>query len=164
MTSLNVYSEAETLFLSQLTARCDADPDVLADYIIALLKHDSNQDEASWKTYMKTELEEFLGAQTEPFVNACFDVIQTKAYMPGAAPATPAEAPMAAEPQPGPSRDTEMTDVSNGLPQPPQQQQQRRPRCRDYHGALSVPCSVANAQRRDTACAARRASTSTATT
>lgn len=113
---------------------------MLADYIIALLKHDSNQDEASWKTYMKTELEEFLGAQTEPFVNACFDVIQTKAYLPSAAPPAPTEAPMATEPQPGPSRDMEMTDVSsasNGLPQPPQQQQ-RRPRCRDYHGALGA--------------------------
>lgn len=112
---------------------------MLADYIIALLKHDSNQDEASWKAYMKTELEEFLGAQTEPFVNACFDVIQTKAYVPGATPPTPAPetAPMATE-QAGPSRDAEMTDVSNGqLPQPPQQQQ-RRPRCRDYHGALDA--------------------------
>lgn len=97
-------------------------------------------DEQQWKTYMTTELEEFLGEQSQPFVDACFQVIQTQAYQPGnnagAATAPEAPAPMATELQvASSSRDTEMTDLSNGQP-PQHQQQQRRPRCRDYHGAL----------------------------
>jgi hypothetical protein len=39
--------------------RCDADPQVLTDYVLALLKHDSPDNEV--KNMLVTQLDDFLG-------------------------------------------------------------------------------------------------------
>ncbi|KAL1413224.1 hypothetical protein Q8F55_000977 [Vanrija albida] len=123
--------------ITTLEPMCDADPDVLADYIIALLKHESSMTEAEWKKYMVDELNEFLDAATAPFVDLCFTTLHTKSYLPQAE----AAAPAAAEPVAGPSSprragDTEIemgeageAGAAAGGQQPPR----KRNRCRDYH-------------------------------
>lgn len=60
---------------------CDADPETLADYVIALLKHDiPNKD---LMNLCISQLEEFLKGETEGFVNQLFKIIETKSYLPG---------------------------------------------------------------------------------
>ncbi|ORX43763.1 hypothetical protein BCR36DRAFT_140217 [Piromyces finnis] len=63
---------------------CDADPETLADYVIALLTH-TNQD-ISNKDLMNlciSQLEEFLKGETEDFVKQVFNILETKSYLPG---------------------------------------------------------------------------------
>ncbi|RUS26309.1 hypothetical protein BC938DRAFT_470942, partial [Jimgerdemannia flammicorona] len=75
-------SEALKQFLSdQLEPICEADPKVLAEYVLALLKHDKpNQDLRQLGT---KELEDFLKDQTEPFVRRLFETLATKDYLRG---------------------------------------------------------------------------------
>jgi RNA-binding protein 26 len=88
-------------------SRCDAEPGALADYILALLKH--NVPEAEMRKEMQVQLEEFLengmsrqrfhqtSTLTEvtsplecaPFLNTLFTVLRTKSYLPYAAEPTP---------------------------------------------------------------------------
>jgi len=60
---------------------CDADPDTLADYVIALIEHDAPNKEL--KNLCISQLEEFLKTETENFVNQLFKIIETKSYLPG---------------------------------------------------------------------------------
>lgn len=64
---------------SELGPICDADPEVLADYVLALLKHEGP--EAELQTLLTEQLEDFLAAETEPFVAKTFQVIADKAYL-----------------------------------------------------------------------------------
>lgn len=80
-----LFDEAHTDDLKAwLTAElgpiCDADPEVLADYVLALLKHESP--EAELQTLLTEQLEDFLAAETEPFVAKTFQAIADKAYLP----------------------------------------------------------------------------------
>ncbi|TXT16053.1 hypothetical protein VHUM_00556 [Vanrija humicola] len=131
--------------ITTLEPMCDADPDVLADYIIALLKHESSMTEAEWKKvrvvvwrladnqYMVDELNEFLDANSAPFVDLCFTTLHTKSYLPQAA----ASAAAAPEPVAGPSsprrqaNEIEMGEAGDAgqAGQAPK----KRARCRDYH-------------------------------
>ncbi|CDW96682.1 hypothetical protein [Sporisorium scitamineum] len=65
---------------SELGPICDADPEVLADYVLALLKHEGP--EAELQTLLTEQLEDFLAAETKPFVAKAFQVIAVKAYLP----------------------------------------------------------------------------------
>ncbi|RUS27130.1 hypothetical protein BC938DRAFT_483672, partial [Jimgerdemannia flammicorona] len=82
-------SEALKQFLSdQLEPICEADPKVLAEYVLALLKHDKpNQD---LRQLCTKELEDFLKDQTEPFVRRLFETLATKDYLRGRSSDTPA--------------------------------------------------------------------------
>ncbi|ODN88089.1 hypothetical protein L198_06849 [Cryptococcus wingfieldii CBS 7118] len=127
---------------------CDADPAVLSDYIIALLKHDASMEEAEWKEFITKELIDFLEASSAPFVDTLFTALSTKAY--NAAVPTPVPAPVATHPIPtgpaadipqyhpqfpaaGPSsgapavEDVSMQDATAGVGK------SGRPKCRDYH-------------------------------
>lgn len=53
---------------------CDADSGTLAQYVIALLKHE-REDEAL-KLHCVEQLTDFLKNKTEPFVRDLFDVIK----------------------------------------------------------------------------------------
>ncbi|KAF8302590.1 hypothetical protein DL93DRAFT_2160767 [Clavulina sp. PMI_390] len=59
---------------------CDADPAVLSDYVLALLKH--NEPEAQLRTGIEKQLSEFLEAEASPFVEKLFRAIRSKSYLP----------------------------------------------------------------------------------
>ncbi|KAG5986220.1 hypothetical protein E4U54_005540, partial [Claviceps lovelessii] len=61
----------------------DADADVLAEYVIALLKHDG--DEASVRLLCEQEIPDFLTEDPKQFLDDVFQAITYRSYMPGAA-------------------------------------------------------------------------------
>ncbi|KAF7339863.1 hypothetical protein MVEN_01903100 [Mycena venus] len=69
--------------------RCDAEPGALADYILALLKH--NVPEAEMRKELTVQLDEFLEKECPPFIDTLFTVLRTKSYLPyGTSPSTSA--------------------------------------------------------------------------
>ncbi|CAG8534249.1 557_t:CDS:10, partial [Acaulospora morrowiae] len=75
--SLDLCSSFSCLHVS--VVGCDADPSVLADYVIALLQHDkSNQD---LRQLCIDQLDDFLKEETEPFVEKLFESLITKEYL-----------------------------------------------------------------------------------
>ncbi|KAG0306294.1 hypothetical protein BGZ97_000799, partial [Linnemannia gamsii] len=62
----------------ELALISDADPAMLADYIIALLKHDKENDEL--KELCVSQLDDFLQQETVPFVDMLFKALATKSY------------------------------------------------------------------------------------
>ncbi|SNX82151.1 uncharacterized protein MEPE_00857 [Melanopsichium pennsylvanicum] len=80
-----LFNEAHTDDLkawltSELGPICDADPEVLADYVLALLKHE--QPEAELQSLLTDQLHDFLAEQTQPFVTKTFQAINDKSYLP----------------------------------------------------------------------------------
>ncbi|KAG9305945.1 hypothetical protein G9A89_016598 [Geosiphon pyriformis] len=63
----------------QLEPICDADPGVLADYVIALLKHDKSSQDL--RQLCVSQLDDFLKEETEPFVGKLFNALNTKEYL-----------------------------------------------------------------------------------
>ncbi|KAJ3842957.1 hypothetical protein F5878DRAFT_340864 [Lentinula raphanica] len=59
---------------------CDAEPGALADYILALLKH--NVPEPELKKELQSQLDEFLEKECAPFIDTLFTVLRTKSYLP----------------------------------------------------------------------------------
>ncbi|KIJ45498.1 hypothetical protein M422DRAFT_74981 [Sphaerobolus stellatus SS14] len=59
---------------------CDADPEALADYVIALLKHDAP--EPQLRKMFIGQLEEFLEKEAEAFVDSLLAALRTKSYLP----------------------------------------------------------------------------------
>jgi RNA-binding protein 26 len=64
--------------------RSDADADVLADYVLALLRHDG--DENTVRALCEAEIPDFLKEDSSIFVQDVFDAIHYKSYLPGAPP------------------------------------------------------------------------------
>ncbi|KAI8914840.1 hypothetical protein DFJ77DRAFT_36632 [Powellomyces hirtus] len=67
------------LLTSQLTPICDADPTVLADYVIALLKHEKSIPDL--KVLCISQLDDFLKEETKPFVATLFDSLVSQGYL-----------------------------------------------------------------------------------
>ncbi|CAJ0549038.1 Ff.00g026510.m01.CDS01 [Fusarium sp. VM40] len=63
----------------------DADADVLADYVIALLKHDGNADAV--RKLCEQEIPDFLSEDPKAFLDDVFQTIAYRSYLPGAPPA-----------------------------------------------------------------------------
>ncbi|KAJ4476761.1 hypothetical protein J3R30DRAFT_3488695 [Lentinula aciculospora] len=59
---------------------CDAEPGALADYILALLKH--NVPEPEMKNELQSQLDEFLEKECAPFIDTLFTALRTKSYLP----------------------------------------------------------------------------------
>ncbi|KAG5959842.1 hypothetical protein E4U57_000481 [Claviceps arundinis] len=92
----------------------DADADVLAEYIIALLKHDG--DEASVRSLCEQEIPDFLTEDSKQFLDDVFQAVTYRSYVPGApAPPPPKPSPMDTKEPPA-------------APANPQQQQPRKRR------------------------------------
>jgi RNA-binding protein 26 len=80
--------------------RSDADADVLADYVLALLRHDG--DVNAVRALCEAEIPDFLKEDSSLFVQDVFDAIQYKTYLPGVVqPPQPSQQPFA--PPTGPS-------------------------------------------------------------
>ncbi|EPQ30648.1 uncharacterized protein PFL1_01549 [Pseudozyma flocculosa PF-1] len=71
--------ELKAWLASELGPICDADPEVLSDYVLALLKHDASETEL--QKLLREQLEDFLAAETEGFVSRTFDALASKAYL-----------------------------------------------------------------------------------
>ncbi|KAH7238850.1 hypothetical protein BKA59DRAFT_424233 [Fusarium tricinctum] len=63
----------------------DADADVLAEYVIALLKHDGNADAV--RKLCEQEIPDFLSEDPKAFLDDVFQTIAYRSYLPGAPPA-----------------------------------------------------------------------------
>ncbi|KAL4069370.1 hypothetical protein J3A83DRAFT_3542163 [Scleroderma citrinum] len=59
---------------------CDAEPGALADYVLALLKH--NVPETEMRKELTLQLEEFLEKEGPTFIDTLFTVLRTKSYLP----------------------------------------------------------------------------------
>ncbi|KAG6062936.1 hypothetical protein E4U32_001784 [Claviceps aff. humidiphila group G2b] len=92
----------------------DADADVLAEYIIALLKHDG--DEASVRSLCEQEIPDFLTEDSKQFLDDVFQAVTYRSYVPGA-PAPPPPKPSLMD-----------TKEPPAAPANPQQQQPRKRR------------------------------------
>ncbi|KAG2075254.1 hypothetical protein BDR04DRAFT_1092125 [Suillus decipiens] len=59
---------------------CDAEPGALAEYVLALLKH--NVPENEMRKELSSQLEEFLEKEGPSFIDTLFTVLRTKTYLP----------------------------------------------------------------------------------
>ncbi|KAJ2779644.1 hypothetical protein H4R18_003906 [Coemansia javaensis] len=70
----------KTFLFNKIEKECDADPAIMADYILVTLQNDMN--EAELKAHCKSDLTEFFGDQTGAFVDTLFDALARKQYLP----------------------------------------------------------------------------------
>ncbi|PCD43686.1 hypothetical protein AU210_002776 [Fusarium oxysporum f. sp. radicis-cucumerinum] len=85
----------------------DADADVLAEYVIALLKHDGDADAV--RKLCEQEIPDFLSEDPKAFLDDVFQAIAYRSYLPGAPPAPkigvePVQQPLADSTTPNSSR------------------------------------------------------------
>ncbi|KAK6214067.1 hypothetical protein LQW54_004844 [Pestalotiopsis sp. IQ-011] len=73
--------------IKRLEDTSDADADVLADYVIALLRHDADVD--TIRKLFEEEIPDFLREDSASFTDDVFQAIKHKSYLPGAPPAPP---------------------------------------------------------------------------
>ncbi|KAK3391047.1 hypothetical protein B0H63DRAFT_467138 [Podospora didyma] len=66
--------------VKRLENTSDADADVLADYVLALLQHDGSTEEV--RMLCETQLPDFLKEDAHTFVNDVFGVIASQSYLP----------------------------------------------------------------------------------
>ncbi|EJT98931.1 hypothetical protein DACRYDRAFT_101554 [Dacryopinax primogenitus] len=99
--------------VSTLEPICDADPVVLADYVIALLRHDG--EEQQLRELFASQLEDFLDQEAPAFVDKLFKEMSTRGMVvrQNTAPSIPASAP--SQPVAGPSNPA----LPQSLPTPP---------------------------------------------
>ncbi|KAL5084182.1 hypothetical protein Trisim1_012257 [Trichoderma cf. simile WF8] len=74
----------KTWIVKRIENTSDADSDVLADYVIALLKHDG--DAQSVRQLCEAEIPDFLTEDSKAFLDDVFQAIAYKSYRPGAPP------------------------------------------------------------------------------
>ncbi|KAL2189781.1 hypothetical protein L209DRAFT_749669 [Thermothelomyces heterothallicus CBS 203.75] len=73
--------------VKRLENTSDADPDVLADYVLALLRHDGDINDV--RKLCEDEIPDFLKEDSPVFVNDVFEAIAYRSYLPGAPPPPP---------------------------------------------------------------------------
>ena len=100
----------------------DADADVLADYVLALLRHDGDIDTV--RQLCEAEIPDFLKEDSTIFVRDVFDAIHYKSYLPGAPPRIP-PATFALAPPTGPSAHS-YGNLGMGVPLGPQNGSRKR--------------------------------------
>ncbi|ERS97785.1 uncharacterized protein SPSK_03073 [Sporothrix schenckii 1099-18] len=76
----------------------DVDADILAEYVVALLQHDTSS--ASAKEMCRSELYDFLKDETGPFVDEVFEALSLKSFLPGARQPSTKPAPRPQPPAP----------------------------------------------------------------
>ncbi|KAI9798496.1 MAG: hypothetical protein M1833_004763 [Piccolia ochrophora] len=101
---LNTEDEAplKKWIVKRLEDISDADSDVLADYVLALLRHESPESEV--RALSIEQLEDFLKDNTAKFVDDIFRAIKTKSYLPGAAAGSIFNEPSASIPPTSPAQ------------------------------------------------------------
>ncbi|KAL2131531.1 hypothetical protein VTI74DRAFT_4931 [Chaetomium olivicolor] len=74
----------KTWIVKRLENTSDADADVLADYVLALLRHDGDINDV--RKLCEEEIPDFLKEDSSIFVRDVFDAIAYRSYLPGAPP------------------------------------------------------------------------------
>ncbi|KAL8670817.1 MAG: hypothetical protein Q9168_004665 [Polycauliona sp. 1 TL-2023] len=74
-------AELKTWVVKKLEDISDADSDVLADYVLALIRAETPEPELRLSAV--ANLEDFLQDKAEKFVDETFDALHSKSYMPG---------------------------------------------------------------------------------
>ncbi|PBP28829.1 RNA recognition domain-containing protein [Diplocarpon rosae] len=110
--------------VKRLENTSDADADVLADYVLALLRHDG--DTETVRQLCEAEIPDFLKEDSTIFVQDVFDAIQYKSYLPGAPPIRKRSVPFA--PPSGPSALSAHSygNLGMGVPNGPQNGSRKR--------------------------------------
>ncbi|KAK9464993.1 hypothetical protein V1512DRAFT_229474 [Lipomyces arxii] len=72
-------SELRNWLTSRLENLTDADSEILADYVLALLRHEQSEEDAM--RMCREQLEDFLHSNTAGFVDEVFGVLKTKQYL-----------------------------------------------------------------------------------
>ncbi|KAJ7597267.1 hypothetical protein C8J56DRAFT_919638 [Mycena floridula] len=80
-----IFAEENAQYLKPWLVRtlepiCDAEPGALADYVLALLKH--NGPESDLRKEMEAQLDEFLEKECSSFLDTLFTALRTKSYLP----------------------------------------------------------------------------------
>ncbi|KAJ2860736.1 hypothetical protein GGI22_002638 [Coemansia erecta] len=70
----------KSFLFNKIEKECDADPGIMADYILVTLQNDMSPPEL--KQHCKTDLVEFFGDKTNVFVDTLFDSLDKKQYLP----------------------------------------------------------------------------------
>ncbi|KAI1474021.1 hypothetical protein F4774DRAFT_402164 [Daldinia eschscholtzii] len=73
--------------IRRLANTSDADADVLADYVLALLRHDG--DTETIRKMFEEEIPDFLREDAAAFTDDVFQAVKYRSYLPGAPPAPP---------------------------------------------------------------------------
>ncbi|KAL7627278.1 hypothetical protein AAE478_001467 [Parahypoxylon ruwenzoriense] len=73
--------------INRLANTSDADADVLADYVLALLRHDG--DVETIRKMFEEEIPDFLREDAAAFTDDVFQAVKYRSYLPGAPPAPP---------------------------------------------------------------------------
>ena len=77
-----LISEPEILkvwLTTHLEPLCDADPAALAKYVLALIKKDKPEEEL--RESMVQQMDVFLQAETNSFIDMLFNIVETKEYL-----------------------------------------------------------------------------------
>ncbi|KAI8957690.1 hypothetical protein F5Y11DRAFT_338698 [Daldinia sp. FL1419] len=82
--------------IRRLANTSDADADVLADYVLALLRHDG--DVESIRKMFEEEIPDFLREDAAAFTDDVFQAVKYRSYLPGAPPAPPSARQVLAPP------------------------------------------------------------------
>ncbi|KAI1461503.1 hypothetical protein F4805DRAFT_414386 [Annulohypoxylon moriforme] len=102
--------------IRRLANTSDADADVLADYVLALLRHDG--DVGSIRKIFEDEIPDFLREDAAEFTNDVFQAIKYRSYLPGAPPAPSAH--IAIPPLPSAPTNTQpLPHLNTQIPYPP---------------------------------------------
>ncbi|XP_064609964.1 RNA-binding protein 26-like isoform X2 [Liolophura sinensis] len=106
--------EALKIWLKKtLTPICDADPNTLSQYVVALLK--KNKPDTDLKDFCQDQLEVFLQQKTKAFVETLFETLTSQSYLaltPAVAPPPPTSAPPPLPPSNTNSATSVLTPVS----------------------------------------------------
>ncbi|WFC99958.1 hypothetical protein MYAM1_002704 [Malassezia yamatoensis] len=70
--------EVKQWLITELEPLCDADPDVLADYVLALFKYDTGEQELL--KMMNEQLVDFLEGETPAFVEKAYNTLKSGSY------------------------------------------------------------------------------------
>ncbi|KAH7314129.1 hypothetical protein BKA65DRAFT_116330 [Rhexocercosporidium sp. MPI-PUGE-AT-0058] len=110
--------------IKRLENTSDADADVLADYVLALLRHDG--DTETVRQLCEAEIPDFLKEDSAVFVRDVFDAIQYKSYLPGAAPIRRPSLPFAPPSGPSAASAPSYGNLGMGAPTGPQNGSRKR--------------------------------------
>ncbi|KAL2061814.1 hypothetical protein VTL71DRAFT_7192 [Oculimacula yallundae] len=110
--------------IKRLENTSDADADVLADYVLALLRHDG--DTQTVRQLCEAEIPDFLKEDSAIFVQDVFDAIQYKSYLPGAPPIRRPSLPLAPPSGPSPTFAPSYASTAMGVPTGPQNGSRKR--------------------------------------
>ncbi|KAK0722270.1 hypothetical protein B0T26DRAFT_739541 [Lasiosphaeria miniovina] len=117
--------------VKRLENTSDADADVLADYVLALLRHDGNSDKV--RKLCEDEIPDFLKEDSTVFVNDVFNAIAGQSYLPGAPPRPVKQAAIQAPHQPLPAGGLSYDDYPMPQALQPQPQPLNGSRKRGYN-------------------------------